>query len=198
VELFPDDHDALRLANHTVTLAELLREHTDGWSPPHLERQVLAQAHCHHHAVMGYDPDLALLRDMGAHAEHLESGCCGLAGNFGFQPGHFEVSRDCAERVLLPRVRDAADAAVVLADGFSCRTQVEQLGGGRVPVHLAELLRAGLRGDPARDGTRPEAAYAPRPAVPSRTARAGALAGVSAAAAAVPALAWAVARRFRS
>jgi FAD/FMN-containing dehydrogenase/Fe-S oxidoreductase len=197
VELFPDDHDALRLADHTVTLAELLREHTDGWSPPPLERQVLAQAHCHHHAVMGYDTDMALLRDMGADAEHLAAGCCGLAGNFGFQPGHFQVSRDCAERVLLPRVRDAADDAVVLADGFSCRTQVEQLGGGRTPVHLAELLRAGLHGDPARDGVRPDAAYAARPAVPSRPVRAAALAGVGAVAAAVPAVAWALARAAR-
>ncbi|WP_233160024.1 FAD-binding and (Fe-S)-binding domain-containing protein [Pseudonocardia sp. MH-G8] len=184
-ELFPDDHDALRLRDHTVTLAELLREHTDGWTPPRLEREVLAQAHCHHHAVMGYETDMALLRDMGADAEHLESGCCGLAGNFGFQPGHFEVSRDCAEQVLLPRVRDADSRSVVLADGFSCRTQVEQLdSGGRGGVHLAELLAAAGRdalGDGGTDRvTPPEHSIAPRPTPPSAVARAAALAGASA------------------
>jgi FAD/FMN-containing dehydrogenase/Fe-S oxidoreductase len=198
-ELFPDDHDALRLRDHTVTLAELLRERTDGWSPPRLEGEVLAQAHCHHHAVMGYDTDMALLRDAGADAEHLESGCCGLAGNFGFQPGHYEVSRDCAEQVLLPRVRDADDGAVVLADGFSCRTQVEQLdSGGRGAVHLAELLHAARRGAPARDSSVPERVIAPRPAPPSRLARAAALAatGVAVAGAAAGAVA-AVSRAVR-
>jgi Fe-S oxidoreductase len=79
--------------------------------------------------------------------EHLESGCCGLAGNFGFTAGHGEVSEACAEQVLLPRVRDADRDVVVLADGFSCRTQIHQLdSGGREAVHLAELLAAGCRG----------------------------------------------------
>jgi Fe-S oxidoreductase len=80
--------------------------------------------------------------------EHLESGCCGLAGNFGFTAGHGEVSEACAEQVLLPRVRDADRDVVVLADGFSCRTQIHQLhSGGREAVHLAELLAAGCRGN---------------------------------------------------
>ncbi len=179
-DLLPDDLDARRLAAHTVTLAELLREHTDGWRPPRLERTVLAQAHCHQHAVLGFDHDMALLRDMGADAEHLASGCCGLAGNFGFQPGHFEVSRDCAEQVLLPRVRGAAPDAAVLADGFSCRTQVEQLdSGGREAMHLAELLDAARRGTAA--GTPIERDAAPRPSAPSRWAQvvAGTAAGVA-------------------
>ena len=100
----------------------------------------------------------------------LDSGCCGLAGNFGFEKGHYEVSEACAERVLLPAVRAADDADVILADGFSCRTQIEQGdSGGRGAVHLAELLRAALHGD---DGvTRPEQRWAPRPAPSSRGAR---------------------------
>ena len=78
----------------------------------------------------------------------LDSGCCGLAGNFGFEKGHYEVSEACGERVLMPAVRAADAADVVLADGFSCRTQIEQGdSGGRGAVHLAELLRAGLHGD---------------------------------------------------
>src|SRR5207247_1280249 len=107
--------------------------------------QVLAQVHCHQHAVMGWDADGQLLEAAGAQAEHLESGCCGLAGNFGFQKGHAGVSEACAERVLLPRLREAPAEAVVLADGFSCRTQIHELdSGGREAMHLSELLAATL------------------------------------------------------
>jgi FAD/FMN-containing dehydrogenase/Fe-S oxidoreductase len=140
-ELFPDEQDVRRLRDHTVTLAELLTRHTPGWQPPRVDREVLAQVHCHQHAVLGWDAEAQLLDAAGARAEALQSGCCGLAGNFGFQPGHGEVSRALAERVLLPRVRDAAASAVVLADGFSCRTQIHELdNGGREAMHLAELL----------------------------------------------------------
>jgi len=111
-------------------------------SPP--DRQVLAQVHCHQDAVMGWDADGQLLEAAGTKAEHLESGCCGLAGNFGFQPGHAGLSEACAERVLLPRLREAPADAVVLADGFSCRTQIHELNsGGREAMHLSELLAAG-------------------------------------------------------
>jgi Fe-S oxidoreductase len=150
-ELFPDDQDVLRLRDHTLTLAELLADHTPGWQPPSLTgREVLTQVHCHQHAVLGWTAETKLLDAAGARAEQLPSGCCGLAGNFGFQPGHADVSRALAEQVLLPRVRDADPAAVVLADGFSCRTQIHELdSGGREAMHLAELLAA------ARDGSLP-------------------------------------------
>jgi len=149
-ELMPGNQDVQRLRQQTVTLAELLRDHTDGWQPPHLGGRAIAQTHCHQHAIMGYDADQALLRAAGVDLDVLDSGCCGLAGNFGFEAGHYEVSRACGERVLLPAVRDAAAGTLVLADGFSCRTQIEQGDTGRTPVHLAELLAAGLRGEPAR------------------------------------------------
>jgi FAD/FMN-containing dehydrogenase/Fe-S oxidoreductase len=143
-ELFPDDQDVARLRDHVVTLAELLTEHTPGWQPPALARQVLAQVHCHQHAVLGWDADAKLLDGAGAHVERLESGCCGLAGNFGFQRGHYDVSVACAEHVLLPRLREAPAEAVILADGFSCRTQIQELdSGGREGMHLAEFLAAG-------------------------------------------------------
>jgi FAD/FMN-containing dehydrogenase/Fe-S oxidoreductase len=144
-ELFPDDQDVHRLRDHTLTLAELLTQHTPGWQPPQVDREILAQVHCHQHAVLGWDAEAELLKAAGARAEALQSGCCGLAGNFGFQAGHGDVSRALAERVLLPRVREAAPGAVVLADGFSCRTQIHELdSGGREAMHLAELLaRAG-------------------------------------------------------
>jgi Fe-S oxidoreductase len=149
-ELMPGNRDVQRLRQQTVTLAELLRDHTDGWRPPHLGGKAIAQTHCHQHAIMGYDADQALLRDAGVNLDVLDAGCCGLAGNFGFEAGHYDVSRACGERILLPAVRDAAADTMVLADGFSCRTQIEQADTGRTPVHLAEILAAGLRGEPVR------------------------------------------------
>jgi Fe-S oxidoreductase len=142
-ELFPDDQDANRLKDHVVTLAELLTRHTEGWQPPRATGDVkaLAQVHCHQHAIMGWDADQELLESAGVDVEHLESGCCGLAGNFGFTAGHGEVSRALAEQTLLPRLRGAAPGTVALADGFSCRTQIHDLDSGGVEGrHLAELL----------------------------------------------------------
>ncbi|MEV8614762.1 FAD-binding and (Fe-S)-binding domain-containing protein [Amycolatopsis sp. NPDC051373] len=145
VDLFPGDQDVRRLRNQTVTLAELLTEHSPGYRPPRLDAKALAQVHCHQHAVLGWDADRRLLEAAGVDAEQLGSGCCGLAGNFGFEKGHRAVSEACAERVLLPRVRDAETGTVVLADGFSCRTQLHELDtGGREGTHLAQLLASGL------------------------------------------------------
>ena len=129
-ELLAGNLDVEKLRDHTVTLAELLMDHSPGWSPPELGKanglSALAQVHCHQHAIMGWDADSRLLAQAGVDAEQLESGCCGLAGNFGFTKGHGEVSQACAERVLLPRLREADAQAVVLADGFSCRTQIHE------------------------------------------------------------------------
>ncbi|MGI8723330.1 MAG: FAD-binding oxidoreductase, partial [Geodermatophilaceae bacterium] len=135
----------------------------------------------HQHAILKFDAERALLREAGVDLDVLNSGCCGLAGNFGFEKGHYEVSDACGERVLFPAVRDADQADVVLADGFSCRTQIEQGNtNGRQAVHLAELLAAAMEGDPARPGQRPEQAYAERPST-SRAASYAALAAVVAA-----------------
>jgi Fe-S oxidoreductase len=194
-ELFPDDQDVLRLRDHTVTLAELLTEHTPGWEPPPLTgREVLAQVHCHQHAVLGWDADTGLLESAGARPEHLDSGCCGLAGNFGFQAGHASVSESLAEQVLLPRLRDADPAAVVLADGFSCRTQIHELdSGGREAMHLAELLATASE----LPASRPELRAAVRPAPPGRAARLAATAGTVAVAVAAAAAAGATIRAAR-
>ncbi|MEV5612736.1 FAD-linked oxidase C-terminal domain-containing protein [Streptomyces sp. NPDC052225] len=172
-ELFPGDLDVRRLRRQTVTLAELLTEHTPGYTPPRVPDHAagaLAQVHCHQHAVLGWDADQELLRRAGVDAEHLDSGCCGLAGNFGFERGHEDVSEACAERVLLPRLREAPAGTVVLADGFSCRTQIHGLdSGGHEGVHLAELLATGLA-----QGTGSAYATAPgaRPEPPGKAARA--------------------------
>jgi Fe-S oxidoreductase len=126
-----------------------LTKHSDGWQPPAVGGaeavKAIAQVHCHQHAIMGWDADAQVLAEAGVEAEQLESGCCGLAGNFGFTAGHGEVSKACAEQVLLPRVREADPNTVVLADGFSCRTQIHDLdSGGREALHLAELLAVGV------------------------------------------------------
>ncbi len=108
-------------------------------------QRIIAQPHCHHHAIMGYHADLAVLRAAGASTEAL-AGCCGLAGNFGMERGHYEVSVAVAEQALLPALRAAPEGTLLLADGFSCRTQAGQLGGWPA-LHLAELLDP--RGYPA-------------------------------------------------
>jgi FAD/FMN-containing dehydrogenase/Fe-S oxidoreductase len=184
-ELLPGDRDVQRLGRQTVTLAEVLMDHTPGWQPPRVGGQAIAQTHCHQHAVLGYDADQALLRAAGVETDVLDAGCCGLAGNFGFEAGHYDVSMACAERALLPAVRDAAPETVVLADGFSCRTQIEQAGTGRTPAHLAEVLAAGLNGEPVAPS---------RPAPPS-AAQYARLAGAGGAMVAVGAAAAAIARR---
>jgi FAD/FMN-containing dehydrogenase/Fe-S oxidoreductase len=137
-ELLPSDPRAIRVKAATRTLAELLRA-TEGWTPPRLDGvHGVAQPHCHHHAVLGWDADATLLAEAGAEVEAV-GGCCGLAGNFGVERGHYDVSVAVAETKLLPAVRAAAPGSVVLADGFSCRTQLDQLEG-RPSMHIAELL----------------------------------------------------------
>jgi FAD/FMN-containing dehydrogenase/Fe-S oxidoreductase len=186
-DLFPDDLDIARLKKQTVTLAELLNDHTAGWKPPSLAGvPVITQVHCHQHAVLGWTPDQRLLESAGASVQRLDSGCCGLAGNFGFEAGHLQVSTDCAESVLLPALRSADAEAVVLADGFSCRTQIHELDSGdREAIHLAELLDRARRGQPKPDAT--DLAAGDRPREPSRIARAAALGGSVVAALAVAA-----------
>ena len=114
--------------------------------------------HCHQHAVLGEHADVEVMKRAGLDADVLDSGCCGLAGNFGFEAGHYDVSMACAEDGLLPAVRSASEDTLMIADGFSCRTQVEQSG---------ELKGQGRRPPPG----------APRPG--ARTALAAGPTGIS-------------------
>lgn len=183
-ELFPGDRDVRRPAEQTVTLAELLTGHSPGYEPPRgpdRTARAPAQMHCHQHAVLGWDADEELLRRAGVDVEQPASGGCGLAGNFGFERGHLDVSRACAERVLLPRLRSEDAGTVVRADGFSCRTQIHELdSGGHEAVHLAELLASALP-DSEVTGSAYGVAPGVRPAPPGRRARALALASAGAA-----------------
>jgi FAD/FMN-containing dehydrogenase/Fe-S oxidoreductase len=136
-----DDPRAAEVARGVSTLAELLGDlvATGRWTPPDLSgTRVVVQPHCHQASVLGYEADLAVLASAGARVQRL-GGCCGLAGNFGMEQGHYETSVAIAEHTLLPAVREAGPDAVVLADGMSCRVQLADLAGVRA-LHLAELL----------------------------------------------------------
>ncbi|WP_370096562.1 FAD-binding and (Fe-S)-binding domain-containing protein [Streptacidiphilus sp. MAP12-20] len=146
----PHEPAARELASRVRTLAELLEEEAERRPdlafppvPPEL-RGALAQTHCHQHAVLGTGADERLAARLGLDVRRLPASCCGLAGSFGFERGHHEVSVAAAERVLLPVLR-AEPEAVVLADGYSCRTQIAQLADGRRALHLAELLDLALQ-----------------------------------------------------
>ncbi|MGZ3425015.1 MAG: FAD-binding and (Fe-S)-binding domain-containing protein [Polyangia bacterium] len=140
--LLPNDQDALRLSKQTFLLSEFLADR--GWHPPHpLARQVIVHGHCHHKAVLKFDRQQALLDAFVGDVGVLESGCCGMAGAFGYEKEHYAVSQACGERVLLPKVREAPKEAIVLSDGFSCRGQVQQ-ATDRTPMHFAELCKMAL------------------------------------------------------
>ena len=139
LDLLPEDPRSALVSGATRTLAEVLSVvPASARRLPSLEGvEIVAQPHCHHYSVMGWDTDQALLESLGARVTRLE-GCCGLAGNFGMEAGHYDLSVAVASHSLLPTL-DAQPDAVYLADGFSCRTQAAQLAG-RGGVHLATLL----------------------------------------------------------
>ncbi|MFC8075329.1 FAD-binding and (Fe-S)-binding domain-containing protein [Streptomyces sp. NPDC057307] len=141
-ELLADDPRAARLAASVRTFAQTLEECAPNWQPPEVNRPVAGQTHCHQHAVLG-DAAERRLRERAGLTGELSGGCCGLAGNFGFEKGHYDVSVACAEDQLLPAVRAAAEGTELLADGYSCRTQLDQLAAGGAR-HLAEVLAEAL------------------------------------------------------
>lgn len=146
VNLLHGDEDAHRLAGQTYTIGEVLRAKAPDWQLPEHHAHAMVQPHCHQHAVLHYTKEKDLLEEAGVQVDVLDAGCCGLAGNFGFERGHYDVSVACAEDKLLPAIRQADPDTVVVADGFSCRTQVDELLSGPRPVHTVELLAAALRG----------------------------------------------------
>lgn len=146
-----DDAEARRLSSLVRTFAEVLAEHTGELAARTSgDLRALVQIHCHQYADAGFDADRAVLAALGVEAQVLDEGCCGLAGNFGFEDGHYEVSTACAERGLMPAVREAGPDVTVLADGYSCRTQIRQLqrsdrsGTAHEPRHLASLAARAL------------------------------------------------------
>ncbi|BEP15391.1 FAD-binding and (Fe-S)-binding domain-containing protein [Acidothermaceae bacterium B102] len=142
VGLLPDDVQARRLSRQTFTLAEFLDQYGEDWQPPQLDATVLLQTHCHEHAVLDAGAQLRVLARTGATVESSGAGCCGLAGSWGFERDKYDTSMAIGEQRLFPAVRARAAGTVVLADGFSCRTQIAD-GTGVQALHLAQLLRRG-------------------------------------------------------
>jgi Fe-S oxidoreductase len=153
-ELVPEQRDAKRLGDQTFYLSEFLNRHAVGCTPPHVGGTALVHVHCHHKSVIGKDDEFELLKKMGVACREPEPGCCGLAGSFGFEAGHYDVSMAIGEQRLLPAVRQAASDELLIANGFSCETQIGQ-GTGRTPRHLAEVIAATLPKQPEPVGRRP-------------------------------------------
>jgi Fe-S oxidoreductase len=126
------------MAAQTLLLSEFLVKYAPEYKAPAMDRKIVVHGHCHHRATMSMKDEIAVLGSSGAEVELLDSGCCGMAGPFGFEKDKYEVSQTLAERVLLPEVRRQRDA-VVVSDGFSCREQIAQ-NSDRRGLHLAEVL----------------------------------------------------------
>ena len=155
-ELFPKRHEAHEIMENTFLLGEFLQKHGDIARLPKFKGNVLMHAHCHHKAIIKKaEHEQQLLEKMGADFKELTSGCCGMAGSFGFEKDKYDISVDVGEHVLLPAVRRANLSSVLLADGFSCREQISQLSS-RHALHFAELLKLALDSDGSRPGVLPE------------------------------------------
>jgi FAD/FMN-containing dehydrogenase/Fe-S oxidoreductase len=147
VNLMPNDQDAQRLARQTFLLSEFLEKRVDHYQPPQLHRRAIVHGHCHHKAIMKMTDEESVLNKMGLDYNLLDSGCCGMAGGFGFEKEHYKVSMAVGERVLLPAVRNAEKSTILVADGFSCREQVSQTTGRRA-LHLAEVIHMAMQEGP--------------------------------------------------
>lgn len=187
LNLFPGDEDAARLSAQTMLLSELLSS-TPNYRPPRLRRSALMHAHCHHKSVIGTEAEKQLLNAMGIALETPQTGCCGLAGSFGYERGHYPISMQIGERVLLPEVRKAPRDTLIIANGFSCRSQIEH-GTTRRALHLSEVMQMALReGDRGLPVELPERGYTQVPAALTSAQKAAGLlvaAGIVALAASV-------------
>ncbi|MGH7708120.1 MAG: (Fe-S)-binding protein, partial [Vulcanimicrobiaceae bacterium] len=160
VNLLHGDEDAKRLRDVTFLLSEFLAKHAPDYKPPKLLRKAVVHEHCHHKSVLDKAAEKKLLDALGVEYTLLDSGCCGMAGAFGFERGdHYDVSIKAGERVLLPAVRAAADETIIVADGFSCREQIAQTTD-RQAIHPAQLLKMALDDrNHARNDAYPELRY---------------------------------------
>ena len=166
--LFPNDQDAKRLHFQTYLLSEFLAKYAPEYPQRELpQRKALVHMHCHHRAIMKVEAEQELLKKLGLDFEIPDSGCCGMAGAFGFEKGdHYDVSIKCGERHLLPAVRKAEEEALVIANGFSCHEQIVQQTN-RQPLHIAEILHMAMTEgklrsrEPAKPAAKPQQTAAP-------------------------------------
>lgn len=168
-KLFPHDDDAKRLAGQTYHFGEFFREREI--RPPTLRGKAVLWGHCHQKATGGMDPEKALLEEMGLEVEEATGGCCGLAGSWGYEEGHYDIAMACGEEGLFPAVRGADPATLIVANGFSCKTQLEHGKIGRRGLHLAQVMKLAREGSAAA-GSTPEERLSPSrpPAGPARKA----------------------------
>jgi Fe-S oxidoreductase len=162
-EMMPRDPLANKLVSQTFLLSEFLEKKVENYRPPKLKRKAIVQGHCHHKAIMRMKSEQKIMKDMELDFNELASGCCGMAGSFGYEKDKYDVSIKVGERVLLPAVRKEDISTIIVADGFSCKEQVAQQTS-RNALHLAEVLKFakdhGERGGPT---TYPEREFvAPR------------------------------------
>jgi Fe-S oxidoreductase len=143
LNLFPNDEDAKRLSQQTFLLSEFLVRQAEHYQLPQLQRKALVHGHCHHTALMKLRDEEAVLAKLGLDYTVLDSGCCGMAGAFGFEKAHYDVSLKVGERVLLPAIRSADRETLIIADGFSCREQIAQ-ETDRHALHLAEVIQMAM------------------------------------------------------
>src|SRR5439155_16342368 len=148
-KLLPNDEDAKRMSKQVFHFGEFFQEFEI--EPPRLNREAIVWGHCHHKATGGIQGEIELLKQMGVQAEEVKGGCCGLAGSWGFEKEHHELSMQIGDQGLLPKVHDAALNQVIIADGFSCKTQIEQGKTGRRALHLAQVMKMAREHGP--DGT---------------------------------------------
>ena len=141
--LLAHDEQAKRLSQQVFLLSEFLAHKAPAFPFRQFKRRAVVHAHCHHQAVLKTEALREVLGRLGLDYELLDSGCCGMAGSYGFEREKYDVSVKCAERVLLPAVRAAGAETLLIANGFSCRAQIEDLAG-RTPLHLAEVLALSL------------------------------------------------------
>jgi Fe-S oxidoreductase len=145
--LFPNDEDAKRLSEQTFLLSEFLNRKVEDYRPPRLERKAIVHGHCHHKAIMKMTDEEQLLEKLGLDFQIIDSGCCGMAGSFGFEREHYDVSIAVGELVLLPAIRNAAKDELIVANGFSCREQIRQTTD-RGAMHLAQVIQMAYREGP--------------------------------------------------
>jgi Fe-S oxidoreductase len=195
--LYPNELNAFRLREQSYLLGDFLEKFAPDFQPGRLERKAVVHGHCHQKALLSMTGETRLLDRLGVRYELPDTGCCGMAGAFGFEAGeHYDVSIACGERSLLPAVRDADPETLIIADGFSCREQIRQTTD-REALHLAEVLAMALKAEPGRGGEYPERAFAAqRRSDPAGTAAAVRTACVVGGAALLAgAAAWALLRR---
>ncbi len=157
--MLPRNEDAKRLSSHTLTLNEFLTQKVEDYELPKLDRKAIVHGHCHHEAIMGLTAEQQLLSQLGLDFEILDSGCCGVAGSFGFEHDHYDISMQIGERRLLPAARDAEKDTLVIADGFSCKTQIEHATDRRA-LHTGQVIKMALDyGESGPEGDYPERHY---------------------------------------